>query len=47
MTTDEAIGISGVINYEDVYGEKYTTTFCLRHLTLGGVEYCLDGNDIK
>jgi hypothetical protein len=47
MATDEAIGISGEISYEDAYGEKYTTMFCLRHLALGGILYCKEGNDIK
>ena len=47
MAEDEAIGVSGQITYDDTYGNKYITTFCLRHLTLGGILYCKEGNDIK
>jgi hypothetical protein len=47
MAADEAIGVSGEITYYDTYGNKYITTFCLRHLTLGGSLYCKEGNDIK
>jgi hypothetical protein len=47
MAADEAIGISGEITYYDTYGAKYITTFCLRHLALGGILYCKEGNDIK
>jgi len=47
MAADEAIGVSGEITYYDTYGNKYLTTFCLRHLTLGGILYCKEGNDIK
>ena len=48
MATEEAIGISGEIIYYDLYEKnKYITTFCLRHLTLGGILYCKEGNDIK
>jgi hypothetical protein len=47
MAAGQGIGISGEITYYDTYGAKYTTTFCLRHLTLGGILYCKEGNDIK
>jgi hypothetical protein len=47
IATDEAIGISGDIIYHDSYGEKYETTFCLIHLSMGATVYCNGGNDIR
>lgn len=47
MATDEAIGVSGEITYFGAYGQKYETTFCLRHLAHGAILYCREGNDIK
>ena len=43
MQTDEAIGIEGEITYYDAAGVQYRTTFCLRHLALGGILYCPKG----
>lgn len=45
--TDRFIGISGNITYDDIYGAKYETTFCLLHLRSGAIGYCKEGNDIK
>jgi hypothetical protein len=47
MNIDGAITISAHINYEDAYGGKYETDFCLSKLALGPITHCKQGNDIK
>jgi hypothetical protein len=47
LKIDEAIIIFGQITYEDAYGNKYETQFCLEKLAAGPNAYCKEGNDIK
>jgi hypothetical protein len=44
---DGAIEISAHITYEDAYGGKYETDFCLSKLALGPITYCNEGNEIR
>ena len=47
LKIDNAIIISGRITYEDAYGNKYETQFCLGKLAGGPNAHCKEGNDIK
>jgi hypothetical protein len=47
LDIDGAIAIFAHIIYEDAYGGKYETDFCLSKLALGPITYCKEGNDIK
>jgi len=47
LNVDNAIVISGQVTYEDAYGNKYATQFCLGKLAGGPSAYCKEGNDIK
>jgi hypothetical protein len=47
LKVDNAIIISGQATYEDAYGNKYETQFCMGNLAAGPNVYCKERNDIK
>ena len=46
-TFSDSLAVGGVILYEDSYGNKYRSTFCMFRLANGAIGYCVKGNDLQ
>jgi hypothetical protein len=44
---NDSLAVGGAILYEDSYGNKYRSTFCMFRLANGAVGYCAKGNDLQ